>query len=569
MNRKLSEKWIKASIAGTIWAASEIVLGSFLHNLKVPFSGNVLTAIGIIILISISYIWKEKGLFWRAGLVCAIMKTMSPSAVIFGPMIAIFAEGVLLEISSLLLGRTIIGYCTGAMLAMSWNLFHKIISYIIYYGSNIIDVYANLLKMAQKQLNIETDIVWMPIIILLIVYALFGLFAAFIGISVGRKMLRQPPETKKILKNEIQADLKRNTGQFNYSVIWLFLNIALIISSFILLNATKWFVWAPAILIMTLIWSLRYRRALRQLLKPKFWVIFILITLVTAFVFSAAGEGDFWRNGLLTGISMNFRAVVIIMGFSALGTELYNPVVRNFFSSTAFRNLPLAVELSVESLPDFVAAIPDFKSFTKNPISVFYQVISHAETRFNEIRGRQRSVFLVTGDKAQGKTTFTKKVVELLKKNDVPVSGFLAERVMDNEETTGYNLVNAESGESEPFLRASSEEGRKKIGKFIIIPEGLAFGKKILHKKLKGKTIIVVDEVGALELRDEGWAENINMLLEKSDNHLILVVRNDFVINVNEKWNFNNPIQFNITGYTPEQAGEIILNRIRQNQVSI
>ena len=31
---KLSEKWIKASIAGTIWAASEIVLGSFLHNLK-------------------------------------------------------------------------------------------------------------------------------------------------------------------------------------------------------------------------------------------------------------------------------------------------------------------------------------------------------------------------------------------------------------------------------------------------------------------------------------------------------------------------------------------------------
>ena len=87
-----------ASIIGTIWAASEIVLGSFLHNLKVPFSGNILTAIGIIILISVSYIWKEKGLFWRAGLICAIMKTMSPSAVIFGPMIAIFSEAMLLEI---------------------------------------------------------------------------------------------------------------------------------------------------------------------------------------------------------------------------------------------------------------------------------------------------------------------------------------------------------------------------------------------------------------------------------------------------------------------------------------
>ena len=44
-NRKLSEKWIKASIIGTIWAASEIVLGSFLHNLRVPLSSNFLTGI--------------------------------------------------------------------------------------------------------------------------------------------------------------------------------------------------------------------------------------------------------------------------------------------------------------------------------------------------------------------------------------------------------------------------------------------------------------------------------------------------------------------------------------------
>ena len=54
-NRLLSEKWVKASIAGTIWAASEIVLGSFLHNPEVPFSGNLLTAIGVIILISLGH----------------------------------------------------------------------------------------------------------------------------------------------------------------------------------------------------------------------------------------------------------------------------------------------------------------------------------------------------------------------------------------------------------------------------------------------------------------------------------------------------------------------------------
>ncbi len=199
MKNKLSEKWIKASIIGTIWAASEIVLGSFLHNLKVPFSGNVLTAIGIIVLISISYTWKEKGLFWRAGLICAVMKTLSPSAVIFGPMIAIFTEALLLELSVRLLGRTFAGYILGAMLAMCWNLFQKIVNYIIFYGSDIVEVYSNLLRYAQKQLSIRTDIVWIPILVLLGTYALFGLIAAIIGIRVGRKILKHPASASRVI----------------------------------------------------------------------------------------------------------------------------------------------------------------------------------------------------------------------------------------------------------------------------------------------------------------------------------------------------------------------------------
>ena len=223
MEHRLSEKWIKASIAGTIWAASEIVLGSFLHNLKVPFSGNILTAIGIVILISISYLWTDKGLFWRAGLICALMKTMSPSAVIFGPMIAIFTEAFLLGLSVRLLGRTIAGYAIGSMLAMSWNLVQKIINYIIFYGSNIIGVYSDFLKFAQKQLNIKSDIVWLPIIVLLIVYALFGLLAAVTGIRVGRKMLRQPVQDLPKSIYRTSEELRHNgIPEFNYSIAWLF-----------------------------------------------------------------------------------------------------------------------------------------------------------------------------------------------------------------------------------------------------------------------------------------------------------------------------------------------------------
>jgi nucleoside-triphosphatase THEP1 len=564
MNKKLSEKWIKASITGTIWAASEIVLGSFLHNLNIPFSGNILTAIGLIILISISYIWNDRGLFWRAGVICAVMKTMSPSAVIFGPMIAIFSESVLLEASTRMLGKNIAGFALGSMLAMSWNLFQKIFSYIIYYGSNIIDLYTNLLRMAQKQLNIKTDIVWLPIIILLVVYALFGLVAAVIGIRVGRRMLQQPAVTTILKSNEPVQNFFRKSGKdFNYSVTWLLYDILALIASFIILSKTSWPVWVPATILFSVIWVLRYRRAMRQLSKPKFWIFFVAITLLTAFVFTAGGTGNFWQEGLLTGIQMNFRAIAIIFGFSAIGTELYNPVVRNFFSRTRYRNLPLAVELSVESLPDFIAAIPDFKSFVRNPVSIFYQVLSHAGNRFSEIRGRNRRIFILAGARQEGKTSFAIKLADYLRSNEIQLNGFLALRNMDGSETTGYDLENIKTGERHNFLVSKDQPGAGRIGKFSIVDEGLLFGKAIIQEALPGKNqLIIIDEVGALELRGEGWADSLGSLVTESTDHLLLIVRDENVKEVIRKWDLAGAELINIREVTVEQAGKDIVNKL-------
>jgi nucleoside-triphosphatase THEP1 len=568
MNYKLSEKWIKASIAGTIWAASEIVLGSFLHNLRIPFSGNILTAIGIVILISISYIWTEKGLFWRAGIICALMKTMSPSAVIFGPMIAIFSEAVLLEFSVRLLGRTIAGYLLGSMLAMSWNLFQKIANYIIYYGANIIEVYNNLLKFAQKQLNIQTDIVWLPIIILLIIFALFGLLAGVIGIITGRKLLRQPVTDFTGVSNEKVKELpKKPEIKFNYSILWLLADVALIIGSFFILNYTTWIVWSLSISGIIVIWSLRYKRALRQLSKPKFWIFFVLITLLTAFAFSKAQTGEYsWQQGLLTGFQMNFRAAVIIVGFSVLGTELYNPVVRDFFRKTSFKNVPLAMELSVESLPSFIENIPDFKTLIKNPVSIFYHVLSQADGRLSEIKRKNASanrVFIVTGFVGEGKTTFAKNLIEFFRGKNISTVGIISERVMTGSLTTGYDLVNIETGEKKVFLRQNEECGSEKIGRFTICPEGLAMGRAALHSLVpRENRIIIIDEVGLLELQDKGWSECLKKLLQVQGNSILLSVRDKFVNEVKIKFDLGDVITFNIIETDYFDAGRLIMEKI-------
>ncbi len=47
----VNDKWIKASVLAGLWAGIEIIAGSFLHNLRIPFSGTILTLISIILVI--------------------------------------------------------------------------------------------------------------------------------------------------------------------------------------------------------------------------------------------------------------------------------------------------------------------------------------------------------------------------------------------------------------------------------------------------------------------------------------------------------------------------------------
>ena len=42
--------WPRAAVYGSLWAAVEIVVGSFLHNLRIPFAGSLLGAVGVMLM---------------------------------------------------------------------------------------------------------------------------------------------------------------------------------------------------------------------------------------------------------------------------------------------------------------------------------------------------------------------------------------------------------------------------------------------------------------------------------------------------------------------------------------
>jgi len=552
MNNKAqsNEIWIKASIIGTVWASFEIVLGSFLHNLKIPFSGSILTSIGVIILISVSYIWKDKGIFWRAGLICALMKTMSPSAVIFGPMIAIFSESLLLDISIRILGENYMGYIVASILAVSWSFVQKIINLLIFYGFNIVELYQNIMKFTEKQLNLQFDTLWIPILILLFVYVVVGVISAIIGIKTGKKLISQPIEYKQQQYNYQNFLNKSNSkNDFKYSLIWLTIDIFLIIISLILISIIDWRIWSISIFAIVIIWILKYKRAIRQLSKPKFWIFFVAITMLTAFIFTKIQSKSMF-DAVLIGIEMNFRATILIVGFSVLGTELYNPKIRQFFNKTYFKQLSIALELSAESLPMVIANIPDFKTIIKNPVSVVSQLIAYLEFRFSQIKNEQnfvQKIFIITGKIDSGKTTFIKNLIENLKEKKIKVGGIYSQKIFENNVRIGYDLFDINTNKSEIFLRKNINGNYNKIGIFSIFPKALEL--RIESLKPENNTenkIVIIDEIGNLEFSDKAWAKSLEELIKFPQNHILIVVREALTEKVIEKWNLQNYTVFNL-----------------------
>lgn len=564
-DRQLSITWLKAAVLGCLWASSEIVLGSFLHNLRVPFSSIFLTSIGIILLVSVSFQWKDKGLIWRSGLICALMKSVSPSAVIFGPMIAILFEALLLEFSVRIIGKNMLGFLIGSLLAMSWSFIQKIGNYLIFYGFNIVDLYASMVKFAEKQLHMHFDTVWMPIIVLWIFYLIFGLVSAGIGIYIGKTALGKTiPMLSSDKRRMADIKSKSKTTGIRYSLWLLIFNLLGMIGALLLMNFTGILWWFPAGIILISLWAIRYATALRPLMKPKFWIFFVAITMLSSFLFAKFQSGGLTlTDGLLIGFQMNFRAAIMIVGFSVVGKELSNPVIRNFFIRTSFRQLPLALEIAFETLPFVIANLPPVKDVFRKPVGVIRQIVAQSEFWLEKVAltmKKKSNVIIITGEIGSGKTTLISGISDLLKKSGIITGGIIAPAIYNQENKTGYNIIDLSSGIKKQLSQTNEIDGMARVGKYFFIPEALDFGRNALsvERNLESQ-IVLIDEIGAWELQGQGWASCLNELIINCEMPLMITVRNSFLELVIENWQLQNPLVIDAKGTSLNDAfGEIV-----------
>lgn len=570
--------WKKAAILGSLWAAFEILWGSLLHSLRIPFAGMMLAAGGVCLMAAGRRLWPEKGLIWRAALVCAMMKSISPSSVILGPMAGILTEGLLLEGAFRLLGGNPLAAAVGGAVAVCWTLAQKLILLLLTYGPDLAQLYLAAVSHATKSLHLQG--IGGEHLLGLLVAAELGLGAAagLLGWRLARGLRPGGALNPDLAPAGAGfAEWLHTPSSGSYSLVRMagFLaTLALVLAFFSQLPFPGQIAVAVGYFSAALS---AYAPLRRRLGRPRLWGEFAGLVLLSGLLLGGAGShaGPWWSAGLAAGASMVLRAAMVIAGFSVVSVELRNPKILAWFESKGMKGLPEALNLAFAALPRLTAEISEMRGRWRDPQSCLKELVRTAVRLIGEPFSPP-SVFLVTGRPGDGKTTFAARLVQELSSAGLRPGGILAPGWWSDGQRGGFDLVDLSTGRKVKLAEARPDAGLEKpASRFRFRREGWRFGHKALsEKRLAHADFCLVDEVGPLELRGQGWAPRLDELAAgRGPTVLILVVRENLLDEVCRRWNWRLEGVFEAGRHVVEEAAAAVRGcverRTRQERTNL
>jgi nucleoside-triphosphatase THEP1 len=553
--------WQRAAVYGSLWAAVEIVVGSFLHNLRVPLAGSLLAAVGVMLMTAGHRAFPERGLIWRAALVCALMKSVSPSAVILGPMVGILMEGVLLESMVRLFRGRAAGYLVGGALAVSWAMVQRILNAVISFGTDVVRLYVDAYAFASRSLGVASFGPFDLIAALVGLELLAGFTAAAVGLRIAR-------DARGVSALPPAAGMPGSwfpgppiIAEGNWSVPRLVMVAVALLLGMAALGSMPW--WAGVIYVGAFaVFTLRtYPRALARISRPSLWIEMAAVMMLAGLVFGGVRHGIAGLlDGVAAGAAMVLRATLVLFGFTAISVELRNPAILSRVERHRLVGLSDALGVAFGALPAFTGALTGERGLWRKPSLAAARMLQTANRLVIAGGGRRatRRSVIVTGATGSGKTTLTAAVVEHLRARGVRVAGILAPGHLADGRRTGFDVVNLATGERTPLAR---EEERvtgphPRWSRFAFSLEGLALGRSALGNDARGADVVVVDEVGPFELSGGGWADALDALAGAASGGMLLVVRDAVVDPVRAKWGSAESAVYDVASASADEIAD-------------
>ena len=457
MTKDLDPLWLRAAAVGSLWAAAEIIIGSALHNLHVPLAGLSLSAGAVCLLVAVYHLRPQPGLIMRAGLVCALMKALSPSAIILGPMVAILMEALLLEGTIRLLGANLLGYMIGGALAVSWSLVHKLASLFIIYGPHLVELYVKLFQYAARQFGLSThqDLPWYLLWSLLGLSLFGGATSALLGMYLGTLAHKLPSQSLPVVSSNKPCFSKNPSSTKNFHLGLLLFHFLMLVLGLTFLERLPIPFSGLIVLLYVSLVLWRYREGLRHLKRPGFWLILLSLTLLAGlFLGKVETFGSSWNwQGLEIGLEMALRALLIVMAFGALSVELRHPHLRHWFESHGLFSLSQTLPLAFEALPLMTASLSRARhEIFSRPFYTLASLVKQVEDLESFLTKPKSSFLLVTGGRGVGKTSALRGAVDNLRQRGLRVGGILSPGFWKDGEREGFEVMDVLSGRCAPFV---------------------------------------------------------------------------------------------------------------------
>jgi len=133
---------------------------------------------------------------------------------------------------------------------------------------------------------------------------------------------------------------------------------------------------------------------------------------------------------------------------------------------------------------------------------------------------------LVIGKPGSGKTTWCQQYISQLRSCGLSVGVVLSPETREHGERTGYNVLDVLTGREAPFARRSGDSPSQGevVGRYTIRRNGIQFARRAIEKAVVNQCdLVVIDEVGPVELSGRGLMPAVKLVLEAEVSVLIIV----------------------------------------------
>lgn len=464
-----------------VWVICEAMLGGIIHGFRIPVSGLVVGSAAVICISLIAWYVPHKGAIFKATIVVAIFKMMLSPQAPPPAYIAVFFQGLTGELFFRNRKYFRISCILFAIIALLESGLQRILVLTIVYGNDLWVVVNDFLNKLTKQKTTTNYSLWIGIGYVGL-HLLTGMLVGSWMASLPKKMERWKVQENWVIKPastsfEILHDRTNRKRRIRTGmlIIWTLL-VVLYVQSYYKIGTPL----LPAHVSLKIL--------LRSLIIILAW-IFIISPLLKKFLYRSLEKRK-------TAMKEEIAAVLHLL-----------PSTRQMLAAAWYKS---AGHGSLKRIGLFAR-------------------IAFLNILYNEQQPGRR-IYILTGAIGAGKTTALMNWA----KNRNDVRGILSPVV--NGQRVFFDLAT-----SEQFAMQANESETNvlKVGRFVFSKESFVKAEAVIRNAIHQPGWLLIDEIGPMELRGEGFYKILQEVLEKRNEPLLLVVREEMATEVNDFFKIN------------------------------